>query len=397
MKKTTYSYEIKKIHEKNYNKEKITEKVKKQIDEIGFSVFELDMQILLDYYESNKDKLEENKKDSSEVKIFIGSSLLAFFLFSLPFLFKFYIKLLEKFWFLIILTILILTFIYFYYQRRKIKEEIEKKKKNYFNKYVLVTNDKIFIQDKKYYIKNGNILSNQEVEKIIFPEIDFFYEVDKEKIEKINNMMDSIDGEIKNHAKNLKKISFDLENFPKIILELEKEAKSIQDIEGKLWDLKNFIDNWILNQKIILITFSEINIDIKKIENKLKNQILKNIISLKEKFYSELKERIKKEKIGSELTIKNFDGIFSSINKRIEEFKKLCEIEIHSLKQETNQKIEEIEIMFETGLLEEVQNLLKICKKDDFGMRTIGYKEVIDYLDGKLSLGDCIDLVKKHN
>lgn len=56
-----------------------------------------------------------------------------------------------------------------------------------------------------------------------------------------------------------------------------------------------------------------------------------------------------------------------------------------------------IEIMFETWLLEEVQNLLKIYKKDDFWMRTIWYKEVIDYLDWKLSLWDCIDLVKKHN
>lgn len=56
-----------------------------------------------------------------------------------------------------------------------------------------------------------------------------------------------------------------------------------------------------------------------------------------------------------------------------------------------------IEIMFETWLLEEVKNLLKLYKKDDFWMKTIWYKEIIDYLDWKLSLQDCIDLVKKHN
>lgn len=56
-----------------------------------------------------------------------------------------------------------------------------------------------------------------------------------------------------------------------------------------------------------------------------------------------------------------------------------------------------IKIMFETGLLEEVQNLLLKYKKDDFGMKTIWYKEVVDFLDWKINFDEAVDLVAKHN
>ena len=54
-------------------------------------------------------------------------------------------------------------------------------------------------------------------------------------------------------------------------------------------------------------------------------------------------------------------------------------------------------IMFDDWLVDEVKNLLKIYKKSDFWMKTIWYKEVIDYLEGKIDLEECIELVKKHN
>lgn len=56
-----------------------------------------------------------------------------------------------------------------------------------------------------------------------------------------------------------------------------------------------------------------------------------------------------------------------------------------------------IKIMFETGLLEEVQNLLLKYKKDDFGMKTIWYKEIVDFLDWKISFDEAVELVAKHN
>ncbi len=47
-----------------------------------------------------------------------------------------------------------------------------------------------------------------------------------------------------------------------------------------------------------------------------------------------------------------------------------------------------VEIMFEQGLVEEVKQLLKKYKKNDFWLQTIWYEEVIKYLDWELSLDE---------
>lgn len=56
-----------------------------------------------------------------------------------------------------------------------------------------------------------------------------------------------------------------------------------------------------------------------------------------------------------------------------------------------------VAMMFELWLIDEVKNLLKKYKKDDFWLKTIWYKEVIDFLEWKISFEECVDLVKKHN
>lgn len=56
-----------------------------------------------------------------------------------------------------------------------------------------------------------------------------------------------------------------------------------------------------------------------------------------------------------------------------------------------------IDQMFTDGLIEEVEHLLKNTSKDVPGLNTIGYREVIDYLDGNISLERCKELVKQHN
>lgn len=53
--------------------------------------------------------------------------------------------------------------------------------------------------------------------------------------------------------------------------------------------------------------------------------------------------------------------------------------------------------MFDEWLVWEVENLLKKYKKDDFGMKTIWYKEVIEYLEWGMNLEECIELVQQHN
>lgn len=64
------------------------------------------------------------------------------------------------------------------------------------------------------------------------------------------------------------------------------------------------------------------------------------------------------------------------------------------LYQRINKRIEE---MFENWLVLEVKNLLKKYNSNDFWMKTIWYKEVIDYLSDKNTLEECIELVKKNN
>lgn len=56
-----------------------------------------------------------------------------------------------------------------------------------------------------------------------------------------------------------------------------------------------------------------------------------------------------------------------------------------------------VEMMFELGLLEEVKKILNMWyNRECFGMKTIWYTEVLDYLEWKLSLEECKDLIKKN-
>ncbi len=57
-----------------------------------------------------------------------------------------------------------------------------------------------------------------------------------------------------------------------------------------------------------------------------------------------------------------------------------------------NQRVDE---MFDLGLVEEVKSLLEKYDLSITAKAAIGYKEVIDYLEGKLSLDDCKELIKK--
>lgn len=57
-----------------------------------------------------------------------------------------------------------------------------------------------------------------------------------------------------------------------------------------------------------------------------------------------------------------------------------------------------VDIMIENGLVEEVENLKnKGLTKDNQSMRAIGYKEVLDYLDGQYDFDRMVELVKQHS
>lgn len=55
-----------------------------------------------------------------------------------------------------------------------------------------------------------------------------------------------------------------------------------------------------------------------------------------------------------------------------------------------------VDIMLEEGLLDEVKHLMDMgYTKDLNSMKGIGYKEIMDYFDGKMSLEETVDLIKQ--
>lgn len=57
-----------------------------------------------------------------------------------------------------------------------------------------------------------------------------------------------------------------------------------------------------------------------------------------------------------------------------------------------------VDIMMKAGLLDEVKMLLAMgCKPGMTSMDGIGYKEIISYLDGNISLEDAVELIKKNS
>lgn len=56
-----------------------------------------------------------------------------------------------------------------------------------------------------------------------------------------------------------------------------------------------------------------------------------------------------------------------------------------------------VNVMFKDGLVEEVQNLLKKGYSSGLNsLNSVGYKEVINYLNNKMNLENCIDLIKQN-
>ena len=56
-----------------------------------------------------------------------------------------------------------------------------------------------------------------------------------------------------------------------------------------------------------------------------------------------------------------------------------------------------VDLLIEAGLVDEVRSLTAMgLTTEDISMKGIGYKEIIDYLDGKTSLEDAVETIKKN-
>lgn len=56
-----------------------------------------------------------------------------------------------------------------------------------------------------------------------------------------------------------------------------------------------------------------------------------------------------------------------------------------------------VDLMLEQGLLEEVENLIKKYKEFPTAMQGLGYKEVVEFFDGKLTKDEMIDKIKQES
>ena len=58
---------------------------------------------------------------------------------------------------------------------------------------------------------------------------------------------------------------------------------------------------------------------------------------------------------------------------------------------------ERVDVLIEAGLVDEVRSLMAMgLTADDISMKGIGYKEIIDYLNGETTLEDAIEIIKKN-
>jgi len=154
------------------------------------------------------------------------------------------------------------------------------------------------------------------------------------------------------------------------------------DILLKGYDLPEMEPDKILREKLNNFTSDELYIKLKEVDNVGAMTIDKNdkkkliraleIVILTGKQLSEVRGKSKSE-YEVEWIGKNFerDILYERINKRVD-------------------------LMLEQGIIDETKNLL-----DKYGRiynitNTIGYREIIQYLDGKLSLGESVELLKKN-
>ncbi len=92
--------------------------------------------------------------------------------------------------------------------------------------------------------------------------------------------------------------------------------------------------------------------------------------------------------------LKNFEEKDESINDDIDPILICLTRNREELYHRINRRVD---ILIEEGLIEEVQALMSMgLKYDDISMKGIGYKEIIEYLEGKVSKDEAIDNIKKN-
>ena len=99
-----------------------------------------------------------------------------------------------------------------------------------------------------------------------------------------------------------------------------------------------------------------------------------------------------------ELTGKKMSDSYNDFRKENNDFS-LTIIGLNRNREKLYERINKrVDIMLEKGLVNEVENLLSQgYSKDLTSMKAIGYKEVIEYIDGKISYDEMVELLKRNS
>lgn len=135
----------------------------------------------------------------------------------------------------------------------------------------------------------------------------------------------------------------------------------------------------------------------KELEEKTNEELLEILKKLDEKSFEELKESSKRKIIR---TIEICDGLgkpLSEISMQSEPKYDVQWIGINLSREEIYDRINKrVDKMVEMGLVDETKKLLEIHGRIPNFVKTIGYQEILQYLDGEISFDRAIELLKQH-
>ena len=135
----------------------------------------------------------------------------------------------------------------------------------------------------------------------------------------------------------------------------------------------------------------------KELEEKTNEELLEILKKLDEKSFEELKESSKRKIIR---TIEICDGLgkpLSEISMQSEPKYDVQWIGINLSREEIYDRINKrVDKMVEMGLVDETKRLLEIHGRIPNFVKTIGYQEILQYLDGEISFDRAIELLKQH-
>jgi tRNA dimethylallyltransferase len=146
------------------------------------------------------------------------------------------------------------------------------------------------------------------------------------------------------------------------------------------------------------------------VPNELRLQIMDEIntsglepllIELKEKdpVYFEVLDKGNKQRLCRAIEVIRFTGLpFSSfLNKGSKDRPfEIIKIGINTEREILYNRINtRVDVMMKQGLLEEAKNLYEF--RNTYALQTVGYKEIFDFMDGKQSLEEAVELIKRNS